>query len=176
MKLSKEQEVLVSDLFNSDEETVISTLTILEEKGNEHCIEPLLEVLSSEQSELVKEKTAALLQEMKNTKAMATFLELYLDKRFLPAANYTLQVVWNANLDASAHLEDIVRLATTGNLQTCLEAATVIDSLPGPFDEAHVLEGIILCKTCLEDDKTEDAKRPFINDILSVLEQINLEQ
>ena len=174
MTLSKEEQILAKELFNTDESIVLDTIKILEEKGNEKFIEPLLEVLSSAQSELVKEKTTSLLQEMKNTKAMASFLDLYLEERFRKASAYTLQVVWNANLDASAHLDQLVELALQNDLQTTLEAATVIDSLPGPFEEEQVLDSILQCKTYIDDTSADETRKPLVNDILSVLEDINM--
>ena len=123
-------------------------------------------------SELVNQLTNSELREfradvlalLKENESQDLLLEIISDKTFKKQRHFLIAACWETGLDFSKHLEKFIDLLSDKNTDdfSAIEIATVIDEMPGPFDE-KVLDN---CISKLETfSVNEPLKRQMLNEI-----------
>ncbi|MCA6364084.1 MAG: hypothetical protein IM638_13675 [Bacteroidetes bacterium] len=80
------------------------------------------------------------LDALKRNDARDFMVMLVEDKSLLKHRKALLTACWETGLDFSAYLINFARLVPDADLESCIEIATVIDEMHGPFEAAQLNE------------------------------------
>ena|SRR6218665_1337807 len=154
--------------FNSKEYTTAIIGLGQEENAapvNESKISTLISLLTDPANKDVREEALITLKKEKGG-------ELLLAAIASPKANENRHLLvaacWESEINFSKYLPFFVLLATDDNYLIALEAITVIENMEGPFEPAHITEGI---KRLREKQKSTASERVvLLNDLAVTLE------
>lgn len=154
--------------FNSKEYTTAIIGLGAEENAppvNESKISTLISLLTDPANKDVREETLLTLKKEKGG-------ELLLGAIASPKANENRHLLvaacWESEINFSKYLPFFVLLATDNNYLIALEATTTIENMEGPFDPAHITDGI---KRIKEKQKSISSERiVLLNDLIVTLE------
>jgi hypothetical protein len=126
---SKEhQKMIIDSLMNDSDEKVISTLLYFKESYNLFIIEPLLDLLLMDRSEVLKKNIVNFISDVKENAAIPLLVN-HLKKSFpQKQVNDILTICWQSRLDFSNELEIFFEILQKGNYQAAFEAFTVIEN------------------------------------------------
>jgi hypothetical protein len=120
----------------------------------------------------LRETRADVLALLKENESQNLLLEVISDEDFTKERPFLIAACWETGLDFSKHLEKFIDLLADKNTDdfAAIEIATVIDEMPGPFDE-KVLEKCIQKLDALS--VNEPLKREMLNGITLHLRHFN---
>ncbi|MEO5642849.1 MAG: hypothetical protein ABIQ40_00805 [Bacteroidia bacterium] len=123
-------------------------------------------------SELVNQLTNSELREfrsdvlalLKENKSQNLLLEIISDEDFKKERHFLIAACWETGLDFSKHLEQFIDLLEDKNTDdfSAIEIATVIDEMPGPFDDKVLL-------SCLRKLESFSVNEPLKREMLNVI-------
>jgi hypothetical protein len=110
----------------------------------------------------LREFRADVLALLKENESQDLLLEIISDKNFKKQRHFLIAACWETGLDFSKHLEKFISLLEDKNTDdfSAIEIATVIDELPGPFDE-EILE------KCIRRIESFSVKEPLKREMLN---------
>ncbi len=99
---------------------------------------------------------------LKENNSQNILLEIITNKTYKSQRHFIIAACWETGLDFTAHLEKFINLLEDKDTDdfSIIEIATVIDELPGPFDE-KVLDN------CISKLETFSVNEPLKREILS---------
>ncbi len=167
---AKDNQILIDNLSSKDEEVVLETIESLQDKGNQHLVTPLLDLLLTDPAYGITTAITELLGNMRDKPSIDAFMAAITEPKYEPIQHHLLSILWNGNFTARANpiLLPIVTMGVKGTFATLIEALTVIENLESPFDEEQLLEGISICKSYLAENRNDD-KSPLVSEILEIL-------
>ena len=143
MTTKEKQEKLITDLVrdysSKEEKIVLSALKRTKSKGAAELIPHLVKLYEDTESEKVSSLVIDILHSLKTEYAIEPLLEL-LNHEKSEIREIILGAFWNSSIDASAHVEKIVKAAKDGSFMEAVESYTVVDNLEGPFEETSIIE------------------------------------
>ena len=171
-KQSAAIKALLLGLFDADDAVAIETVEQLRTKGNETCIEPLLDVLISEPSNKLNLKVVSLLSDLKHEASLEAFVSHIGNKKYTPIAHTILGIAWNnVDMNLTSKLTDIVDWSINTTLYACIEGSTAVESIEAEVAEEDLLESMVMCNKYLTDNP-ENEKTEFIIAIVNHLKKL----
>jgi hypothetical protein len=124
----EQQRLIINSLMSDSDEKIISTLFNFKESYNLFIIEPLLDLLLMDRSDLLKKNIINFISDVKE-KAAIPLLVNHLKKSFpQKQVNDIITICWQSRLDFSKDLEIFFEILQKGNYQAAFEAFTVIEN------------------------------------------------
>ncbi|HNZ72501.1 MAG TPA: hypothetical protein PKJ43_07760 [Prolixibacteraceae bacterium] len=126
--VKERQRMIVHSLMNDSDDKIITFLHGVKENYELFIIEPLLDLLMTERSLLLKKHIVEFISNAKE-KDVVSILVKHLKKNF-PHKNVgdMLTICWQSRLDFSGSLDVFFEILVDGDYQTSIEAFTVIES------------------------------------------------
>ena len=169
---------LLEDLKSGNDAKFNAAIKSLQVNGDVTTIEPLVELLLTDQlSQLNKSALIELLSTLNLSDAPDEIMRLIKDENYLKVRPIILSSIWNSKLDYSYFLSDFVEIAVEGDYLDTLECLTIIENLEGPFEERHILEAQLFLRDFIESaGKTkDDRKAVLISEIALLLKDFDLD-
>ena len=155
---------ILLDIYSNKQELALPALIKLESIGNLNLIPDLFNAYKLSKDAGIKRKILEFISNIHKQEASAEIMHLIEDEKNPVFQQEFLTIIWNSKLDYSAYLADIISLSVKGDFMTALECLTIIENLPGPFEEHQLLEAQLYLKDYLDKRKEEDIQK---NQILS---------
>lgn len=115
-------------LFSANEKEVIDVLHILKENGYPEIIPDIIKVYIENNSLLVKEQALYILNNLKDKEAVPYFIkgiELSIHSELRP---HLISACWQNGLDFSSYLSYFIKVVAFENIESAIEAYSVIES------------------------------------------------
>ncbi|MFN3875624.1 MAG: hypothetical protein ACK4L7_06900 [Flavobacteriales bacterium] len=113
-------------LLSDDDAAVLEALARIGSEGDARSIRPLLCAYARADRPSVRQRIAALLNQVKAEGAAEALAEALDDPELLSARHAALSAFWSAGLDARAYLARFVDIAIEGSPQESLECLTIV--------------------------------------------------
>lgn len=170
--MSENTKELIKKLSEKDENKVLETLKIIQEKGNETVIKPLLELGLNRDEESIHEQLQEIFFNLKISSSHPIVLDELSKMSENPFRRIVIASVWNANINGLGHLDTFVKIAIEGDYYEALECLTVIEESEGELIEEKILDSMLILKEYMADEKnSKDVKYPIID---SILKRVNI--
>ncbi len=164
---------IVELLTSSNDDVVISMLSELKNEDNLFVVEPILDILSAERSNMLKRAIVEFASEIKNPKAVDS-LSNYLTNWFTKRRVVDVcTICWQCRLDFSSKLPVFFDILIRGDYQTAFEAFTVIENSLCNLTTLQLQEFIQLVKGGIA--KSDRDKQLLLLEMISVLEKAKRE-
>lgn len=164
---------IIKDLNSTDETKITTAIKQLRKHGNAKAIEPLFDKYISSANEIIKEDITSLLFDLKDESVVAEIIRLMSKAKFETIKPFIISILWQAAIDSSNFISDLVKEAIKGDYMTCIEVLTVIESYDSSFNEEEIED----LKFDLDEaiDEADVEKQKLLITIKSVLEELNIE-
>lgn len=146
---------------------ILKTIEVLRSEGNETSIPVLVDVLVKNRNEDVKNAIANYLFDLKSERALPSLIRAIQDPDNIEYQQLLVSACWESGLNCSSYLGFFVDLAIIADYMVCLECLTVIENMPGPFDEAQLGSAISKIKEATDEDN--EGKFDLLNSLWEVL-------
>jgi hypothetical protein len=166
--VKKKLELLKTELFSADDETVLKALSRIEAAGDDSLIKPLVEVYARSEEGSIKENISFILNQLKISKAEQELMECVSDPRFSEIRQDILSFVWNSGFTPVDHIDTICEIAIEGTFEERFECLTIVESMSPPVPEIPLMESLIKVKTFLA-KKEESTRSEIISSIYESL-------
>lgn len=154
---------ILKDFESEDEKIILEALKRVKSKGDASLIKPMVEVYRQSESEEVRGVIKSLLSQVKVKNSLIELIEALVDGDD-DVNEMLLFAIWNANLNASDYLAEVVEASCRGDYMVALEGLTVVENLDGPFTEEVLNDAKLVLNEYFngeEEDKTDLIKSMF---------------
>lgn len=161
-KQSAKLKSLLKDISIGKEEIILNALKQLESYGDITVIPSLLNRLEIEKSsEVVKAIVRFLgnVQDEEIVEALMTYIRQGQKKEIL---SIVLPCIWNSKHNYSAYIADFVSLSIEEDYLIALECLTILEQMPGPFEESWLLEAQLFLKEYHQSSTLKEEKKTQI--------------
>ena len=168
------QKKILDDLNSDKQDLSLSALKLLEIDGGLVIIPELFEIYRKQRNTEVKKKILEFISNIQKQEA-ATEIVCLIEEELNPSFRQEfLTIIWNSKLDFSAHLADIVSIAVLGDFLQALDCLTIMENMPGPFEEHQLLESQLYLKDYLDNrNEEENQKNQLISEIALFIKEQN---
>ena len=168
------QTKILGDLNSDKKDLALSALKLLETDGKLAIISELFEIYRKQNNTEVKKRILEFVSNIQKQEAAAEIVRLIEKEKNPIFKQELLSVIWNSKLDFSAHLADIVSIAVHGDFMQALDCLTIIENMPGPFEEHQLLESQLYLKDYLDNrNEGETQKNHFVSEIALYIKEQN---
>lgn len=156
-KLPKKQQEILSHLNSTEEILIQKGLVELKASGAEEIIPDVLNIFINADEPILIEGLKNILFEIKSQKAVDHIFETLKKDKSKPHRPFLVSILWQAGLDATDYLSELVEIAIENDFMTCLECLTVIENFETEFCEDEILKNLAALKeaTMIKNDKTD---------------------
>lgn len=142
---------IIKDLKSDDKEKILVAIKQLRSHGQKEAIAEILDVFIQTNDKEIKTELTNLLFDLKSETAVLPLLKAINDKKYNSIKPFLISIFWQSSLDASEHLNTLVRLAVNGDYTICLEVLTVIENFDATFDEQDIMDAVFDIDEALDD-------------------------
>lgn len=164
---------IIKDLLSGDNQKKLVAIKQLRISGKPEAIIPILDVYIKNNDENVQREISSLLFDLKLEAAADELIKAISTKKYVEIKPFIISIFWQAGLDASNHLEFLVKQAIKGNYFVCLEVLTVIENLDSTFNEEQINDLLFDLDDAIDEDETE--KQALLINLKKVIEELNIE-
>lgn len=133
---------IIKDLKSNDKEKILVAIKQLRSHGQKEAIPEVLELFIQTNDQEIKSQLTNLLFDLKSETAILPLFNAINSLKYKSIQPFLISIFWQSSLDASEHLNKLVRLAINGDFNVCLEVLTVIENFDSSFDEDNIMEAI----------------------------------
>lgn len=166
--IEKKRKQFVEVLNNASDESLIALLEGIREKGEAFMVAPIIDMLFSTNSHRVKEAIVSVLADLKNQQAaddIASAINIYLNHNDL---HLLVSACWQSRINFTKHISLFINLLSTADLQTCIEASSVIENMLGCFSEQERAQHLeTLKRRCAE---ASDQRASLIKALVAIVD------
>ena len=165
---------LIKDLQVEELNSLLKTLTEIQEKGNVDLIKPLIELGKSRDEKEIQDAIQKIFFSLKISAAHPVILEELKNIGAHPFRKLLLSTIWESNIDALPHLDTLVKIAIEGDLYEAIEVLTILEEGEGELVEEKILDSLLLLKEYEASNSEKEAtKEVFITSISDKLNDWN---
>jgi hypothetical protein len=165
---------LLLQLASKEVNEQVQAVKSLKVHGNAAVIKPLVEVLCNNSSQSVKDEIIDLLNTIKTTSVPTEIIKCLANDDFANARQHLLASIWNSGLDYRQYLGEIATATIKGDFMHAMECITILENIDGTLDEDQIMDALLVFKTFLVDNKSEDdSKVQLIKEIVVNLQILN---
>ncbi len=161
---------ILTDLKSNDSEKVLLALDQLRKKGQKEVIEEILQVYLTTSDNKIKKEITTFLFDIKNETAVLPIIKAINDVKYKSIKAFLVSIFWQSSLDASEHLNTLIRIAVKGDFEVCLEVLTVIENFDSTFDEEQIMDAIYDIDEAMDD--ADEVKYKLLNSIKDVVRNL----
>lgn len=159
---------VVSDLRSGDSKTVLAAIKKIDQLADEVFVLPLLEFYRDTDDENAKETVKEMLSTLKVSGGENALVSALGSADFAGIQSDILFFIWHSGFQPVDHIHLICKIAVAGDFMTAFEALTLIESLGGPVDDDSLMEGLMVVRGFLSDNK-DHPHRELIFNLFQVL-------
>ncbi len=159
---------VVSDLRSGDSKTVLAAIKKIEQLADEVFVLPLLEFYRDTDDENAKETVKEMLSTLNVSGGEDALVSALGSLDFAGIQGDILFFIWHSGFQPVDHIHLVCKIAVDGDFMTAFEALTLIESLGGPVNDDSLMEGLMIVRGFLADNK-EHPHRELIFNIFQVL-------
>ncbi|MDQ3191653.1 MAG: hypothetical protein M3Q58_08670 [Bacteroidota bacterium] len=164
--LKKKTIIQLRGLESVNNAEVLKSIQALREDGTEEAIPFLVKTFVNNPNEEIKNEVVHLLFDLKNVKALPALLVEIINPDNLEFQHILVSACWESGMDCSSYLKFFIELAISSNYLVTFECLTVIENMPGPFNNSEL--GIFIEK--VKNAADEDPSRfDILNSLWEVL-------
>jgi hypothetical protein len=156
-------------LLSEDDVHALEALDRIGRDGDARAIPHLLNTLARSTSTAVRQRTTALLHQVKAPGAGTELLKALDDPALAGVRRDIVAVFWSAGIDVRDHLERFITLAIEGDAHLCFECLTVVENQEIWPEKAARL-GLARVKKAATDER-DPYKAAMLADLVQELEQ-----
>lgn len=153
---------IIKDLKSDDTEKVLTAIKQLRLHGQKEAIAEVLAVFIETTNEEVKKSITNLLFDLKSEDSVLPIIKAINDKKYVSIKPFLISIFWQSSLDASEHLGSLVRIASKGDYNSCLEVLTVIETFDNSFDEDQIMDAVYDIEEKLDDYEIDEEYRKLL--------------
>lgn len=153
---------IIKDLKSDDTEKVLTAIKQLRLHGQKEAIAEVLAVFIETTNEEVKKSITNLLFDLKSEDSVLPIIKAINDKKYVSIKPFLISIFWQSSLDASEHLGSLVRIASKGDYNSCLEVLTVIETFDTSFDEDQIMDAVYDIEEKLDDYEIDEEYRKLL--------------
>jgi HEAT repeat protein len=153
---------IIKDLKSDDTEKVLTAIKQLRLHGQKEAIAEVLAVFIETTNEEVKKSITNLLFDLKKEDSVLPIIKAINDKKYASIKPFLISIFWQSSLDASEHLGSLVRIASKGDYNSCLEVLTVIETFDTSFDEDQIMDAVYDIEEKLDDYEIDEEYRKLL--------------
>jgi hypothetical protein len=172
---NKKLQAILLDLNSGDDARKINAVRELKVHGDESAILPILNILKDAPADELRREIIETLNSLKLSSAPKAMIGALFNPDYRKLRPVILTSIWNSGLDYSDFVPEIVQAATEGDLVEVLECITIIENLDGDLLEAPFLEGQLIVKEYLSQNKSETSQRMDLLRELDALLQLRID-
>ncbi len=166
----KEQTAEIPELTKYFDKENYSTIVVGKEEEQEESVKDkiagVMQLLSSKETKELKHDTLKILKEQNGLDLLLKAI----NKAKNPLIKQNLVAAcWESGLDCSNHLSYFVEIALLGDLNMCIEAMTVVEEMPGPFNAEELKTNITKVEEGMKTFGKED-KGALLDQLLNILQ------
>jgi len=162
----------VDDLRSLDKKKFKEAIEGFKMYGDSSVIAVLAEIYNK-CSEEQKIQIVAFISDIRDEESPEVLMDAILNSKDEELRVALLSTIWNSTNDYNDYLNEFVRIAINGSFMEALECHTIIDNLPGPFDEATVMDAKIIIKENIRTLMDNEQKSHLLSDILLKIEEFD---
>ena len=132
LKLSKNDQKLIEELYSTDDEVVLMSLDKIMDKGIKSLMPALIHVLSTSNNESIKDEIFCQLKDTASIEMMILFLQL---EKYNAIHEKLRSALWQTAYDGSKFLSLFVQLAIQGDYLVCIDILSIIENMKEPFED-----------------------------------------
>lgn len=153
---------ILEDFTSADDKVILEALKRVKSKGDASVIKPMVKVFEENPNEDIRFEIRGLLSQIKVDNALVEMIDCLADGDD-DVNEMLLFAIWNANLNASNYLAEVVTASCNGNYMVALEGLTVIENQDGPFNEEVLNDAKLVMGEYFnnEDEKVDLIKSMF---------------
>lgn len=165
---------IIAGLESGDEKQISKAISALKTTGTAEVLRPLAHLLMDGATSSFDKEIVEVFSSLKDTGAVEEVMEILKDDEFASIRQQLLSTVWNTALDYTYYFPDFVLFATEGDFLVALDCLTILENMPGPFEERHILESQWYLKEYLEDEAPkEERKAQIMSEIALLIKDID---
>ncbi len=153
---------IIKDLKSDDTEKVLTAIKQLRLHGQKEAIAEVLAVFIETTNEEIKKSITNLLFDLKSEDSVLPIIKAINDKKYVSIKSFLISIFWQSSLDASEHLGSLVRIASKGDYNSCLEVLTVIETFDTSFDEDQIMDAVYDIEEKLDDYEIDEEYRKLL--------------
>jgi len=167
---------IILGLESKSDKEIAKSLLALKSEGNHKVIQPLAKLLLTVNDPKIEKEVLELFSSLKISSAVPEMMEILKNDDFGSIRQKLLATIWNTQLDYSFFMADFVSIACDGDYLEALDCLTILENMPGPFEERHLLEAQWHLKELMEDDAPKDERKMnILSDIALFVKDADLE-
>lgn len=160
---------IIAGLQSADEKQIQKSLSALKVDGSVQVLHPLAHLLATDTDRKYAPAILEVFSSLKDSGAVEPMMEILKDDAFSSIRQELLSTVWNSALDYTFYFPDFVLFATEGDFMVALDCLTILENMPGPFEERHILESQWYLKEYLEDEAPKEERKAQIMSEIALL-------
>ncbi|NHB67294.1 hypothetical protein [Perlabentimonas gracilis] len=169
MTNEKNQKILIEALEKSSDDKVISMLIDLKEHGKLFYLEPLLKMMISKRSDVLKKNLLEFFSDIKQQEAAPIIANFIGQHSNTPELTEVLTASWQSRLDFTEHLNIFFGILIGSSYQNAFEAFTVIENNIDWLTTNQIDEHIAMVKGALEASSHD--KKLLLLEMIGVLDK-----
>lgn len=162
---------IFTDISSSDQELALNAVEKFRKEGNLKVLPEFLELAFNNEHTAVHLKAQTVLYDLKDKSATPVIFEMLRTAKFKKHQAAIAATLWEANLDCSDKLPDLIDLCREADASTIIEITTVIENLDPVFSFDEI-ENYKLDLVEIIDQSEDDLKIQMLNSLLVTLDQI----
>lgn len=161
--------IFEQNLRDGSDEFIISTLEELRESGEDYIVDPIINLLFSNRTDVLKDAVVNFLIDIKKQSVTTIIINAIKNNVTSKDLSHLVSVCWQSRLDFSAEIDLFVELLCKSDYQTSFEASTVIENCLDSISEDKIAEYIAFLKK--EINKTPQSKQALVQHMTLVMEE-----
>jgi len=178
MSSSSEREALVKAfekrVSESSDEALMGMLEEIRESGENYMIPSLVNLLFANRGEALKQAVMNFLVDVKNQAAAEYFVSAIQNNTSSPDLYRLVSVCWQSRLDFSSHVDLFLTLLCNADLQTSIEAFSVIENALDAVSDEEVRELASRARSMVK--LSAEPNKPMVAQLVELLENFQRDE
>lgn len=133
---------LVRDLKSNQENIALRAVSDIRKNGDPDILPVLAKLMTTSDNEKLVSNIRGVFYDLKDPMAAEMMTEIIGNPEFADNKTFLISSCWESKVDYSNHLSFFVDLVIGEDMQTSIEALTVVEEMLGPFDENELEENL----------------------------------
>lgn len=168
IKLTEKQKAVVDNLISINDEQVISLIQNFRENGELFIVQPLIEMIYSNRSQILKDAIVEFISDIRNPLVIEIITQSIQKNIENPSVVRLVTACWQSTLDFSKELPLFIDILCNSDYQISLEAFTVIENSISNVTQNNLDLYITTIESKLRDTPIE--KQSLLTEMIVTLE------
>lgn len=171
MKTTATLNQLVVDLSSDNMTTALNAVKALKHHGTSKAIKPLINVWVANDGNKLGDAIEKLMFSLKDTEGTDIIIAASEALQGQEMQAKVLSSLWNAGIDCSDYLQQLINIAIKSDYLTAVECMTIVENMEGPFEESQLMEALISLRIAVQEENDNQAIYKVLLDFLERAER-----